>query len=86
MPHNLLEIITTVNQVIHLISALFYSNDPLWDGQQCGGTCCAGTNSPPLFNVQLLAPTTDMIKVSICLDQRTDDEDIPVELIEIYVQ
>ena len=64
----------------------FFSNDPLWDGQQCEGTCCAGTNFLPWFSVQLPAPTTDMIEVSICLDQRTDDEDIPVELIEIYVQ
>ena len=63
-----------------------YTNDPLWDGQQCEGTCCTGTNSPPWFSVQLPAPTTDVIEVSICCDQRTDDEDIPVELIEIYVQ
>ena len=64
----------------------FFSNDPLWDGQQCEGTCCTGTNSPPWFSVQLLATTTDAIEVGICLDQRTDNEDTPVELIEIYVQ
>ena len=63
------------------------SNDPLWDGQQCEGTCCTGTNSPPWFSVQLPAPTTDAaIEVSICCDQDTDDEDVPVELIEIFVQ
>ena len=64
---------------------LYYS-DPLWDGQQCEGTCCTGTNSPPWFSVQLPAPITDMIEVSICCDQNTSDEDIPVELVEIYVQ
>ena len=64
----------------------FFSNDPLWDGQQCEGTCCTGTNSPPWFSVQLPAPTTDAIKVSICCDQDTNDEDVPVKLIEIYVQ
>ena len=63
-----------------------YNNDPLWDGQQCEGTCCNGTMSPPWFSVQLPAPTTDTIEVSICCDQGTDDEDVPVELIEIYVQ
>ena len=63
-----------------------YSNDPLWDGQQCEGTCCNGTNSPPWFNVQLPAPTTDMIEVSICCDQSTNDEDTPIALLEIYVQ
>ena len=63
-----------------------YSEDPLWDGQQCEGTCCTGTNSPPWFSVQLPAPTTDAIEVSICCDQGTNDEDVPVELVEIYVQ
>ena len=63
------------------------SNDPLWDGQQCEGTCCTGTNSPPWFSVQLPALTTDAaIEVSICCDEDTDDEDVPVELIEIFVQ
>ena len=62
-----------------------YSNDPLWDGQQCEGTCCTGTNSSPRFSVQLPAPTTDMIEVSICCDQDTYDEDVLVELIEIYI-
>ena len=63
-----------------------YSNDPLWDGQQCEGTCCTGTKSPPWFSVQLPAPTTDIIEVSICCDEDTMNEDTPVELIEIYVQ
>ena len=61
-----------------------HSSDPLWDGQQCEGTCCTGTKSPPWFSVQLPAPTTDINKVSVCCDQRTVDEDTPVELIEIY--
>ena len=64
---------------------IFYSDDPLWDGQKCEGTCCTGTNSPPWFNV-LLPPTTDAIEVSICCDQSTNDEDVPVKLIEILLQ
>ena len=63
-----------------------YSSDRLWDGQQCEGSCCEGIQSPPWFSVQLPAPTTDVIKVSICCDQGTNNEDTPVELIEIYVQ
>ena len=42
-----------------------YSDDPLWDGKECEGTCCTGINSPPWFSVQLPAPTTDLIEVSI---------------------
>ena len=41
---------------------------------------------PPWFSVQLPAPTTDMIEVSICADESTDNEDTPIELLEIYVQ
>ena len=63
-----------------------YSNDPLWDGQQCEGTCCNGTNTPPWFSIRLSAPIMDIIEVSICCDQGTGDEDTPVELMEIYVQ
>ena len=63
-----------------------YFNDPLWDGQQCEGTCCNGTNSPPWFSIQLPAPTSDRIEVSICADESTDNEDTPIALLEIYVQ
>ena len=63
-----------------------FPNDPLWDGQQCENTCCTGTNSPPWFSVQLPAPTTDAIEVSICADESTDNEDTPIELLEIYIQ
>ena len=62
------------------------TDDPLWDGQQCEGTCCNGINSPPWFSVQLPTPTTDGVEASICCDQGTNDEDVPVQLIEIYVQ
>ena len=66
-----------------------YPSNKLWDGKQCNreGTCCTpGTKSPPWFSVQLSAPTTDIIEVSICCDEGTVVEDTPVELIEIYVQ
>ena len=62
------------------------SNDRLWDGQQCEDTCRTGTNSPPWFSVQLPAPTTDAIEVNICGDEGTNNEDVPVELIEIFVK
>ena len=63
-----------------------FSNDPLWDGKKCEGTCCTGTNYPPWFSVQLPVPTSEMIKVSICADESTDNEDTPIELLEIYIQ
>ena len=63
-----------------------YTDDPLWDGQECEATCCNGTKSPPWFSVQLPTPTTDGIEVSICCDNGTNDEEVPVKLIEIFVQ
>ena len=63
-----------------------YADDPLWDGQQCEGTCCNGTNSPPWFSVQLPTPTIDGVEVKICGDQGIDDEDVLVQLIEVFVQ
>ena len=64
----------------------FFQDDKLWDGQRCEGICCTGINSPPWFSVQLPAPTTDAIQVHICCNEDTSNEDIPVELIELYVQ
>ena len=66
--------------------SLFYGSDLLWDGEQCEGTCCSGSKSPPWFSVQLPTHTTDRIEVRICADQPTSDEDVLVELLEIYVQ
>ena len=65
-----------------------YPNDKLWDGEQCSheGTCCTGTNTPPWFSVNLGSPTSDDIEVRIMGSQSTDDEDTPIELLEIYVQ
>ena len=67
---------------------MFYQSDPLWDGEQCEGTCCSGTGSksPPWFRVQLPTHTTDGIEVRICADEGTENEDISVKLLEIFVQ
>ena len=65
-----------------------FPNDKLWDGEQCSheGTCCTGTNTPPWFSVNLDSPTSDDIEVRIMGSQSTNDEDTPIELLEIYVQ
>ena len=65
---------------------VFYADDPLWDGQGCGGTStCCEFNNPPWFCKQLPQPTTDDIELRICGDLTTSDEDTPIEQIEIYV-
>ena len=63
------------------------TSDKLWDGEQCvnEGTCCT-TKSPPWFSVELTNPTTDDIEIRICGSEGTDNEDTPIELLEVYVQ
>ena len=64
-----------------------YTEDKLWDGKQCNneGTCCTDM-SPPWFSVELPIATADDIEVRICGDESLENENILIELLEIYVQ
>ena len=63
------------------------SNDPLWDGVDCEGTCCSNGKSPPWFSVELPGPTSDHIEARICANDPTDTrEDIFINILEIYIQ
>ena len=65
----------------------FYGGDPLWDGAGCGGTgTCCSFNSPPWFTKQLPSPTNDPLELRSCGDQEGDDENIGIQLLEVYVQ
>ena len=68
---------------------VFLPNDPLWDGEDCGpGSTCCELNDPPYFCKSLSEPRTDNsdIEVRICGQEELDNEDTPIELIEIFVQ
>ena len=62
-----------------------YLNDPLWDGQQCGGDslCCTHPNMP-WFIKTLNETTTENIELRLCCLNYYAD--IPLDLIEILVQ
>ena len=65
-----------------------YSNDPLWDGQQCPGEeapCCAHPNMP-WFNKTLSEAITEDIELRVCGDHGITDEDTPLEVIELFVR
>ena len=66
---------------------VFYSEDPLWDGEGCGprSTCCS-FNNPPWFCKQLPQSTTDDIEMRMCGTNPTQNEDTPFDIVEIYVQ
>ncbi len=66
---------------------MFYHEDPLWDGKGCGPTSsCCQFNSPPSFCKELPQPTTDDIEVRVCTDEVFANEDVAIELIELYLQ
>ena len=63
------------------------SNDPLWDGEDCEGTCCSNGKSPPWFSVVLSTPTSDDIEARLCSNEHSDiQEDVFIKILEIYVQ
>ena len=67
---------------------IFYADDPLWDGQNCSGpesTCCTNPNMP-WFLKTLNEITTDDIELRVCGDEGLLNEDIPLDIIEIYVK
>ena len=73
------------NHAIESSTTTFYSDDPLWDGQGCGSSsACCKFNSPPWFCKTLRHFTTDDLEVRIC--KNYNDEDIPIQLVELYVQ
>ena len=66
-----------------------FASDPLWDGQGCGSPPCCELSYPPgvtapWFCKQLPQTTTDDLEVRICNDG--DHEDVPVELVELYIR
>ena len=66
----------------------FYTNDPLWDGHQCGSieTACCQRTGIPWFYKKFSYSTTDNIEMRICLGHETSDEDCAVAQYEIYVK
>ena len=67
---------------------VLYSNDTLWDGQDCGRlerTCCNPPNLP-WFCKNLPEPTTDDLEFRICGDEPRTNEDVSIDLVELYIQ
>ena len=64
-----------------------FPDDVLWDGQNCTSTStCCQLNNPPWFTKNLPTATTDDIELRICTNSLPGFEDVPIELIELYVQ
>ena len=61
--------------------------DPLWDSDGCGpgNTCCAQAGMP-WFCRTLPQEVSEDIEVRICADQSLGDEEVYIELVEVYIQ
>jgi hypothetical protein len=66
---------------------ILFPDDVLWDGQNCtsNSTCCQ-FNNPPWFTKNLPNATIDDIELRICTNSLLMYDDVPIELIELYVQ
>ena len=72
-----------------------FVDDPLWDGEQCNSveaSCCTGTvgsaRSPPWFYKTFINPfqSGTNLEVRVCTDQDINDENVGLQLVELYVQ
>ena len=64
-----------------------YGDDPLWDGAGCGPTdTCCSLNNPPWFYKHTSTTMSNNIEMRICSDQEVNNEDTPIETIELYIK
>ena len=64
-----------------------HPDDPLWDGENCrSSSSCCSLHGPPTFVKELTTPTTDDIEARICLTDTSTNDNIAVEIVELYVQ
>ena len=77
------------NPTSHRTSSILYANDPLWDGQQCNGLegpCCPANSAMPWFYQSLDAHTTDDIELRLCASSPHGNEEVPLDIIELYIK
>ena len=70
-------------------SSIFFANDALWDGQQCNGRegpCCPANSKIPWFYRSLDTHTNDDIELRVCASGDHDNEEVPLDIIELYIK
>ena len=67
--------------------SIYYLSDPLWDGNNCssGNNCCSNIILP-WFQYQLSQSTEDDIEVRICRSEDFNNEEILIDILELYIQ
>ena len=72
-----------------LIENSLYSNDELWDGQDCGNneaSCCTAPGQPWFHRDYGTNTTSDHIELRLCGDNGWSDEDAMISKYEIYIK
>ena len=68
---------------------ILYANDSLWDGQQCNGRegpCCPANSTMPWFYQSLDTHTNDDIELRVCASHLYDNNEVPLDIIELYIK
>ena len=70
------------------INNVLYTDDPVWDGENCRNkeTPCCQIPGLPWFTKTLSTNTTADVELRVCGDESTANEDTPVSYYEIYVK
>ena len=77
----------TGNPSVTALATAFYPDDPLWDGEGCSSkSMCCQFNDPPWFQTELPHATRDGVELRLCHDQTDTNEDVIINLIEMYVK
>ena len=64
-----------------------YVGDPLWDGSGCGaGNSCCSFNNPPWFYRRLPNATSLDVEMSVCRDQARFEEDLGIQIVDIFAR
>ena len=68
-------------------SFVLYPDDPLWDGQQCGGLegPCCNNFKMPWFIKTLDETTTEDNELRMMASEGTNNEDTPIDILELYI-
>ena len=71
-----------------MTNAIFYTGDPLWDGNGCfnSNTNCCANPEMLWFHREFAKVQEDDIEVRICNDQSFGDEALAVDQLQPFVQ
>ena len=58
----------------------------IWNGDCTTLNTCCSFNNPPWFYRELPQPTTDEIRMNLCRNEYRNNEDIEVQIVQIYIQ